>query len=463
VDIIQFRHAPALLGRMPHMQQPATQRAWDTFLRAVYGLPLSPDDLAVFRQHTGRTHVRPGGYPEAVLITGRQSGKSQTAGDIVVFEAVTAPRDGSADGMYALLIAQDQRGAIRTLFRYASAPFEHRPFSGYVAGRTAATLALKNGVVVAAYPCRPPSIRGLRARVVVIDELAFFRSTDNIPLDTEMLRAVRPTLATTGGKLIILSSPYASTGALWEIHRQHYGRDDSSTLVWVASAPAMNPTLPADYIQRMQADDPEAYRSEVLGEFRAGLTTLLDPAALEECVADRRELLPAPTLRYVGYYDASGGQKDAAAAAVGHLEGGCCVVDAVRAWPAPHDPRAVIAEAAEFFRRYRVRKVHADRYGGQFPVAELLSHGIVCEPSPFDRSALYLDLLPRVLAGPDALELPNDPDLLRELRGLERRRGFAGRDRVDHRPGSHDDRATVAAGVVAMMASKKQRRKIFAL
>jgi hypothetical protein len=30
-----------------------------------------------------------------------------------------------------------------------------------------------------------------------------------------MIRALRPTLATTGGKLIVLSSPYRHTGALW--------------------------------------------------------------------------------------------------------------------------------------------------------------------------------------------------------------------------------------------------------
>jgi hypothetical protein len=36
----------------------------------------------------------------------------------------------------------------------------------------------------------------------------------------------------------------------------------------------MNPTLPADYLERTEQDDPEAYRSEVLGEFRAGIATL---------------------------------------------------------------------------------------------------------------------------------------------------------------------------------------------
>jgi hypothetical protein len=38
-------------------------------------------------------------------------------------------------------------------------------------------------------------------------------------------------------------------------------------------------------------------RSEVLGEFRAGISTFLDPEALEACVIpDRRELPPADGL-----------------------------------------------------------------------------------------------------------------------------------------------------------------------
>jgi hypothetical protein len=146
-------------------------------------------------------------------------------------------------------------------------------------------------------PLKTAWIRGIRARVAVCDELAFFRSSENVPQDVEMLRALRPCLATTGGKLIVLSSPYAQSGALWELHRKHYGREDSPTLIWSASARAMNSTLPADYLQRMKDDDPEAYRSEVLGEFRAGISTFLDPEALEACVIpDRRELPPADGL-----------------------------------------------------------------------------------------------------------------------------------------------------------------------
>jgi hypothetical protein len=128
--------------------------------------------------------------------------------------------------------------------------------TNFVVNRTADALQLENGTTIAAYPCRPQAIRGLRARVVVTDELAFFRSTENLPTDTEMLRAARPCLATTGGKLMVLSSPYAQSGALFDLHRRNYGREESSTLVWQASAPEMNPTLPADYLERMRPTTP---------------------------------------------------------------------------------------------------------------------------------------------------------------------------------------------------------------
>jgi len=193
-------------------------------------------------------------------------------------------------------VGQDQRASIRTLFAYMTAPYRLVPALRHLmaAEPTQDTLRLTNGVTLAAYPCRPAALRGVRAVVVALDELGFYLNSEGNPVGTEMLRAARPCLATTGGKLIVLSSPYAAEGALYDLHRQHFGKDESATLIWQATAPEMNPTLPQDYLRRMQEDDPEAYRSEVLGEFRTGTSALFDPEAIEACV-DRgiRERLSA--------------------------------------------------------------------------------------------------------------------------------------------------------------------------
>lgn len=290
MTIIEALRDPDLFGGLSAFSNLGTWARWEAFLKAVYGLAMTDAELAIFRQHTGRSEPRAGGYPEAVAVVGVQSGKSRIAGALADHAALA----GEA-GTHALLLGQDHRGAMRVLLRYCREPFEERDaLRAQVVRSTADTLELRNGVALSAYPCRPEAVRGIRACVVVIDELAFFIATDGRPTDREMLRVARGRLATTGGKLIVLSSPYGQTGALWDLHRQHYGREDSPTLVWQASAPEMNPTLPADYLARMAEDDPEAYRSEVLGEFRAGVRTLFDSEALDACV-DRgvRERLPA--------------------------------------------------------------------------------------------------------------------------------------------------------------------------
>ena len=457
MDIIQFRHDPELLGRLPHMRTPETQRAWDCWLRALYGLPIEDEaDLDLFRVCTGRQTPHVGGYPEGAAITGRQSGKTQCAADVVTFTAATAPADGSADGTYAVLVAQDMRGSMRAAFQYIRQAFERVPMlARMVAAQTAETITLTNGVTIAVYPCRPSAVRGIRALVAVADELAFYRTSDGNPVDTEMLRALRPALATTGGKLIVQSSPYGQTGALWELHRRAFGNESSTTLVWQATAPTMHVGLPADYLARMEADDPEAYRSEVLGEFRAGLATLLDPEALDACVAEWREQPPRDGVAYHVGADISGGQRDATTAAASFLDGDRVVIAAVRAWPAPHNPEQVMGEVVEFAKSYRCgHRIVADRYAAQFPARAAERHGARLEPSELDRSALYLELLPRVQAG--TIVIPNDPATLRELRGLERKRGFAGKDRVDHRPGAHDDRANALA-LAAYLAGGRRR------
>jgi hypothetical protein len=444
-----------LLGGLACFRDLGTFRAWLVFVRAVEGLPLSDEEHKVFQRHTGRQASRLGGYPEAVAVVGVQSGKSRIAAAFASHAALVGE-----PGTHALLLGQDHRGAMRVLLNYAREPFEQiDAFRAEVVRSTTDTLELKNGVSLSAYPCRPAAIRGLRACVVVIDELAFFTATDGRPVDVEMLRAARGRLATTGGKLIVLSSPYAQTGALYDLHRKNHGRDDSDVLVWQASAPEMNPTLPSDYLQRIAQDDPEAYRSEVLGEFRTGLSTLFDPDALAACVAAGvRERAPEPGIKYTSFVDAaSGSGKDAFTLAIAHLVDDVAVLDAVRAWKPPFNPSGIIAEASTLLKAYRLFETTGDRYAPGFVSEGFRANGISYQASDRDRSTLYLDFLPAVNA--ERVRLLDDADLLRELRGLERRRGSAGRDRVDHRPGSHDDRANAAAGVLTLV-SRDQRKTI---
>ena len=58
--IIEAMDHPAIWRRW--FRDPADWRPWRAFLAALFGLPMSDEDLALFRQCTGRTEPRTGGY-----------------------------------------------------------------------------------------------------------------------------------------------------------------------------------------------------------------------------------------------------------------------------------------------------------------------------------------------------------------------------------------------------------------
>ena len=59
LTIVQALVDPALFGGLPTFWDLASWSRWRVFLKAVYGLPLDGDELAVFRTHTGRTTYDP--------------------------------------------------------------------------------------------------------------------------------------------------------------------------------------------------------------------------------------------------------------------------------------------------------------------------------------------------------------------------------------------------------------------
>ena len=195
MTIIEALRDRRLFGALPTFRDLTPWGAWCVLLKATYGLPLRSDEQEVFRRHTGQTTYAPpsGGWREAVAIVGRQSGKTEIASKIAAFEAVRASAASDGTELYAVLVAQDQRSALRTLLSRAKAPFTQVPaLQQTVAKSITSSITLKNNVTLAAYPCRPEAVRGLRASVVVLDELAYYRSSEGFPLDTEMLRSVRP-------------------------------------------------------------------------------------------------------------------------------------------------------------------------------------------------------------------------------------------------------------------------------
>jgi hypothetical protein len=438
--------SPDLLGALPRFRDLSTYGRWIAAIKAIEGDPLSPQELEWFREMSMLDHPRPAGYREAVILSGVQSGKSVIASALAASAALRGQR-----GETALLMAQDARSSMRTILAYVREIFETVPaFQAEVIRATADLVELRNGCTLAAYPASPASARGLRCSIVVLDEFAFVLSTDGRPQDREVWRVARGRIAMTSGRVIVISTPFGESGMLHELVKAHYGRD-SDTLVLRATAPQFNPCLPLDYLERLEREDPIAFMSEALGQFRPGVAALFDPAVLEECVdRGRHESLPQPGVAYAFAFDASGGRHDAASLAGGHREDEMVIVDVVRRWVAPHNPEAVIAEAARILLDFGVTTVQVDRFAAEFPIVAFARHGVTATVAAKTTSEHYLETLPRVNAG--AVRLPDVAVLIAELNGLYRR-SAGGRDRVDHRgAGTHDDTAASAAAVISMLS-----------
>lgn len=220
--------------------------AWRTLLAGFYGLPLDDDQLPIWKALTNRTDAPETPHDELWLAVGRRGGKSHAAALIASYEACF--RDHSAklakgEVATVMLLAADRKQA-RTLSRYVKGFItEHPMLRQMVKNETADGVELTNRTVIEIGTASHRSVRGYTCAAVICDEIAFWMADGASP-DVEILAAVRPALATLGGKLIALSSPYARRGALWNTYRRAYGENDSRTLVAQAPSRTMNPTLP---------------------------------------------------------------------------------------------------------------------------------------------------------------------------------------------------------------------------
>jgi hypothetical protein len=350
-----------------------------------------------------------------------------------------------------LCVALDQRVA-KIILDYAEASFERSPvLKQLIASRTADALELTNGVTLEVRPASFRKLRGPTYVAVIADELAFwYVDAAYANPDVEILNAVEPGLATTGGPLILASSPHARRGVLWEVFK----RGDPLILVAHGASRTLNPSLPQRVVDRALEKDRTRATAEYLAEFRTDVEGFVALEVVESCVGDHREMLPAAGVTYRAFVDPSGGSEDAMTLAIAHkttTPDERVIVDAVREVRPPFSPSAVVDDFAVLLKSYRVSKVIGDHYGGEFVKEPFRKNGISYELCKQPKSDLFRDMLPLLNSG--HISLPRHDRLIAQIVGLERRVSRAGRDSIDHAPGAHDDIANAVSGVVGAIAS----------
>jgi hypothetical protein len=447
VNILQGIDDPAVFGQ--HFKA-NTWAAWRAFLAALFALPMSSEQLALFQKHTGRTAPPSEPLREAWLVCGRRSGKSFLLATIAIFLAAFKdwrPFLGPGEVATVMIIAADRKQA-RTIMRYCTGLLRAVPMlKQLIEAQTAESITLRNRIVVEIHTASFRSTRGYTIVAALLDELAFWPIDEfSSSPDTETLAAIRPGLSTIPGSMLLAaSSPHARRGALWGAYRRHYGQD-SPILVWQAATREMNASVPQSVIDAAMEEDQPRAMAEWSAQFRIDVESFVSREAVHLCVAlDVRERAPMSSVRYYGFVDPSGGSADSMTLAVGHREGDVVIVDAIRERKPPFSPEDVVSEFAELLKSYRVTRISGDRYAGEWPKERFRDHGISYEPAQKPKSDLYRDLLPAINSR--KIDLLDHPRLLTQLVGLERRTARGGRDSVDHAPGAHDDLANAVAGL----------------
>ena len=426
--------------------------AWQIFVKALYGLPMGPDEAEIFTACTGRSHAREGGYNEGWAVVGRRGGKSRTAAIVALYEAVLGDWQARAAGeeIWIHCLAVDKSQAAIVL-NYIRAGLDL--FPGLVKSQGQEEIHLANGIAIGVKAASLRGLRGYTSCLLIADEAAFWRDAETSanPFD-EILTSILPGLLP-GGKPLVISTPWGRFGTFYDTYKEHFGAEDSDVLVWQAASDVMNPTLSEGLIKRLLVRS-KLMRSEFDAAFRDDVSNLF-PEHVVEVAMDRELVSPNPKFPYVAFIDPSGGASDSMTMAIalatreGHIN--VCRVDEREP---PFDPKQVAREFSEVLKRYGIRRATADRYGGVWPSSAFKEHGIVIEMAEMTASQLYLEFSALLNSG--VVHLPRDDERLkRQLQSLERRTAPGGKDRVEHPPQGHDDRANAVAGACVLAAQNR--------
>jgi hypothetical protein len=442
----------------------STWVAWFAFLKVMFAQPLDAAELDTFQKCTGRSAPSPLGYLEAALVIGRRGGKSLILALIAAFLAAFfdwSPYLTGGERGSIVIVAADRRQAA-VIFKYLRRMLDIPLLTGLIERETLDTLELSNRVSIEIQTASWKTIRGRTVVAALCDELAFWSDESSANPDTEIINALKPAMATIPKAMLLkASSPYARRGALWNDYKKHFGKD-SSVLVWQADTRTMNPSVPQSFIDAAFEDDPASASAEYGGLFRTDVEGFVGREAVEACISpDIFERSRVWGVRYSAFCDPSGGSSDSMTLAISHAQlsedkkRSIAVLDAVREIRAPFSPENAVSEFTALLKAYGIRAVRGDRYAAEWVTEAFKKAGIEYRPADLSKSEIYRDFLPRLNSG--EVDLLDNPRLISQLLGLERRTTRGGRDSIDHPPGGKDDLINASCGALVYQTSARHQ------
>jgi hypothetical protein len=253
MNIIQFVEDPALIG--DKSLSPAQKMG----LKGAYGLPLSDEELRLFRETSGLADYPGREFSELTFVLGRRAGKSdKLASNIALFEATCREhRLSVGETGVVMIVSSELKRQSRIVFDYCLGKLERSPILKKVIRRTTSDeIELTNGISIQVYPCNIARIRGASLVCFVGDECAFWKS-EGRNIDKEVLDSARPGLSFPFSKMVKISSPWMMRGEVYSDFRQYWGKPNSEVLVIQGSTELFHPGYSKAKLEAARQRDPD--------------------------------------------------------------------------------------------------------------------------------------------------------------------------------------------------------------
>lgn len=403
-----------------------------------------------------------------VWALGRRSGKTTMLALLGLWDACLRPglqeRVRPGERRHVVAIATNHRQA-RLVIQAARSIVAGSPLlAPLLEGESEDELHFSTGVTLSAFPCTSRGGRGWPISTLLLDELAHFTDTEgNVSADA-VVRALTPATAQFGedARVVASSTPWGSDGLFAEWFAKAESGEMEGAVAHHATTAEANPTIAPEFLAAEERRDPEGFKSEYLAQFVGSGGAFFDPEAIRAAVTLVGELEPDDAERWVAGLDPAFSSDPFGLALVGRdkREPRRLLTGLVRAWEPPRRKAmtldegrliedTVLAEVATVLRRFGAKAV-TDQFKSAGVVERLRRQGLsvrsVAMTAPVKDSAFGF-LRGRLNEG--SIELPEHPDLLRELRAV-RTRYAAGRSSVvlPRIGGSHCDLAQALAVAV---------------
>lgn len=436
----------------------ALSPAQTALLAGIYGLPMPSEECrALFLEATGRSEYVPGvPFRDVSCLAGRRSGKStRIASVIAVYEACIARHviPENERGLVEVLApsVRQARVTFKVILRMIERSSKLRNLISNVRTGNEFEIALENGRDIRVLSSNARTIRGDLVVAAILEEACFFQDSDSGQFNLEeILTAIRPALLTLpDSKLIRVSSPWVAIGPMFEDFQKRAERPE--TLAWKLPSWMMNPSINGVLLWLEKKRDEQKFNREYGCEFLEAAGALIPSELIDKAVCRGVPCFAhSNAIHAVAGLDPSSKGTDSFGFALAHKSNdGRIALDYCQQWKPPGAGRfldygTVLPEIFHQMTQYNATRAYSDQICAAALAAEFAKKDFeFTQVSTYGTRAADLYRTVRQLFIAGKVDLPDNPELISQLKKLEEVLSEGGKSVVQARSG-HDDLAVAA-------------------